>query len=208
MTAAILILITSMKGPILLKPIDVWAKPESVGVTRLHIDSTKFTRSVSPVSSLLRGAPYPGFMVITSGAEHYLNDLQIRGGNASGTKVLFGVVELNNPVDASIDLWLIPSFFLHDATLDLTSRKSFYGAIELNPIMPSDSGNGIFALSLNPLMLQAGIGAKYTTQGFAAVAAAGDVDGDGLDDILVGAPYADRGRTEAGAAYLLPGTAP
>jgi len=35
------------------------------------------------------------------------------------------------------------------------------------------------------------------------VAGAGDVDGDGLDDVLVGAPYADGGAADGGAAYLL-----
>ncbi|MCK6531020.1 FG-GAP-like repeat-containing protein [Myxococcota bacterium] len=38
-----------------------------------------------------------------------------------------------------------------------------------------------------------------------AVAGAGDVDGDGLDDLLIGAPSADGGATDAGAAYLVPG---
>ncbi len=165
--AVMLMLMLSTQRPILLSPMEVWAAPESVGVTRLHIDSTAFKRSAEPLSSLLRGAPFPGFMVITSGAEHYLNDLQIRGGSASATKVLFGGVELNNPIDASVDLWLIPSFFLHDVTLDLTSRKSFYGAIELNPIKASDVGNGIVAFVFNPFLLQASIGAKYASPGLA-----------------------------------------
>lgn len=37
-----------------------------------------------------------------------------------------------------------------------------------------------------------------------AVSAAGDVDGDGIDDLLVGAPYADRqGEEDVGLVYLL-----
>ncbi len=38
-----------------------------------------------------------------------------------------------------------------------------------------------------------------------AIAGAGDVDGDGLDDLLVGAPFEDSGGDDAGAAYLLLG---
>ena len=38
-----------------------------------------------------------------------------------------------------------------------------------------------------------------------AVSPAGDVDGDGYDDILVGAPNDDDGGTDAGAAYLILG---
>ncbi|MBN1335229.1 MAG: FG-GAP repeat protein [Deltaproteobacteria bacterium] len=35
--------------------------------------------------------------------------------------------------------------------------------------------------------------------------ALGDVDGDGLDDVLIGARNEDRGGEDAGAAYLLLG---
>jgi hypothetical protein len=38
-----------------------------------------------------------------------------------------------------------------------------------------------------------------------AVAGAGDVNGDGYDDVIVGAPYNDRGGSAAGAAYLFYG---
>ena len=37
------------------------------------------------------------------------------------------------------------------------------------------------------------------------VASAGDVDGDGCDDLLIGAPYNDEGGEWAGAAYLMYG---
>jgi hypothetical protein len=36
-----------------------------------------------------------------------------------------------------------------------------------------------------------------------SVSSAGDADGDGLDDILVGAPYNDDGGSDAGKAYLM-----
>lgn len=49
--------------------------------------------------------------------------------------------------------------------------------------------------------------APFDTAG-AAVAGIGDVDGDGLDDVLVGAPLADAGAAkDAGAAYVVRGRA-
>jgi hypothetical protein len=43
---------------------------------------------------------------------------------------------------------------------------------------------------------------------FGSAVAVADVDGDGLDDIVVGAPGADvRGRTEAGRVQIMTGTA-
>jgi hypothetical protein len=39
--------------------------------------------------------------------------------------------------------------------------------------------------------------------GFGWTRPAGDVNGDGLDDVLLGAPYSDDGGSDAGKAYLL-----
>jgi hypothetical protein len=40
-----------------------------------------------------------------------------------------------------------------------------------------------------------------------SIAAIGDTDGDGFDDVLIGAPFQDSAGTNAGAVYLLKGGA-
>jgi hypothetical protein len=49
------------------------------------------------------------------------------------------------------------------------------------------------------------VGEEDADETGATVAAAGDVDGDGLQDLLVGAPRNDRGGFNSGAAWLLTG---
>ncbi len=46
------------------------------------------------------------------------------------------------------------------------------------------------------------VGTFYSEFGY-SIAGAGDVDGDGLDDIIVGAPYNSDGEYESGSAYLI-----
>ena len=50
-------------------------------------------------------------------------------------------------------------------------------------------------------------GAAAYDQSGTSVASAGDVNGDGFDDILVGAPYADAAGSDSGAAYIIFGKA-
>ena len=60
------------------------------------------------------------------------------------------------------------------------------------------------ALSINDADAQLVGEAEHDNAGL-AVASAGDVDGDGLDDLLVGAPGSAQGGTNAGAAYMVLG---
>ena len=50
-------------------------------------------------------------------------------------------------------------------------------------------------------------GAAAGDRAGAAISALGDINGDGLDDFLVGAPYADINGSNAGAAYIIFGQA-
>jgi glycosylphosphatidylinositol phospholipase D len=51
-------------------------------------------------------------------------------------------------------------------------------------------------------------GAGVRDQSGYSVSGAGDVNGDGFDDVLIGAPYADpNGRRRAGASYVIFGAA-
>jgi hypothetical protein len=40
-----------------------------------------------------------------------------------------------------------------------------------------------------------------------SVSSAGDVNGDGYSDVIVGAPKYDNGQTDEGAAFVFPGSA-
>ncbi len=135
-----IMLIVIAQAAVVMPAIDVWANPETTGVSRIHVDSTLFEDEPVNLSSALSGAGLPGIYVIQSGTDNLLSTLLVRGGSASGTKVMFDGLELTNPTDPSFDLWLIPSFFVGSATIDLTARKSFYGTLELNPFSSRPSG--------------------------------------------------------------------
>lgn len=74
--------------------------------------------------------------------------------------------------------------------------------------------NANFPVTIDPLTNSGPVGANkmleihqfYAWMGY-SVSTAGDVNGDGYSDVIVGAPMYDNGQTDEGAAFVFPGTA-
>lgn len=94
----------------------------------------------------------------------------------------------------------------------LTARMSYQnGLIALNV----DVKNAAFPVTVDPLIINGNPGNAATTLqanqseawfGF-AVSSAGDIDGDGYSDVVVGAPHYDLGQPDEGAAFVYFGSA-
>lgn len=78
-----------------------------------------------------------------------------------------------------------------------------------------DVANAAYPVTIDPIIANGNptnadktleINQYYAWLGF-SVSTAGDVNGDGYSDVLVGAPKYDNGQTDEGAAFLYPGTA-
>ena len=90
---------------------------------------------------------------------------------------------------------------LDDILLSSVAYDSFRGRVYL--ILSSSLGSATtIDLSLADLIVT---GENAADQLGSAVASAGDVDGDGLGDILIGAARNDYGATDAGKAYVILG---
>ncbi len=85
------------------------------------------------------------------------------------------------------------------------------GAPDANPVVAMDGRSYLFLgpLSASTTASSAALimdGEGWADQSGIAVSGAGDVDGDGLDDLLIGATGDDDAFADAGAAYLVLGT--
>jgi hypothetical protein len=69
---------------------------------------------------------------------------------------------------------------------------------EFGPTIELSSLNGTNGFALN--------GANAGDESGASVSVAGDINGDGLDDLIIGAPYATGGAAYAGKSYLVFGS--
>jgi Ca2+-binding RTX toxin-like protein len=145
------------------------------------------------------------------------------GGDSSGkTYVVFGGISLGDIDLANLDSG--SGFVISDTTPGDSSGWSVSSAGDVNgdgfddlivgvPYGSADAGDVyvVFGsespgpVDLSSLKVGQGIHIKGTTGSYAgwSVSSAGDVNGDGYDDIIIGAPYGSRGGTDAGEAYVI-----
>jgi hypothetical protein len=89
---------------------------------------------------------------------------------------------------------------------DLPARLSLEGGILTLHV---DDRGAVYPVTVDPLMASPAWTAESDQPAAAfgaSVATAGDVDGDGFSDVIVGAPYFDRGETDEGLALVYLGS--
>jgi hypothetical protein len=107
-----------------------------------------------------------------------------------------------------------------DCPWSIQTSELAYGQISFTATVSDEAGNvsapsnalGVFSLSMDMTILSGSQG--FIIQGDSAgdnagrsVSSAGDINGDGFDDVIVGAIYVDDGGVDAGEAYVLFGSA-
>jgi hypothetical protein len=73
-----------------------------------------------------------------------------------------------------------------------------------------DDGDAVYPITIDPLATSAAWtaeGDQANAQFSYSVATAGDVNGDGYSDVIIGAPYFDGGQTDEGKVFVYLGSA-
>jgi hypothetical protein len=127
---------------------------------------------------------------------------------------------VRGPVAGTLDLSLADAALVAEERYDFLTRGSDAGDVDgdghddlLLGALGNDEGAGAAYLVLGPVTGTLDLSladAKLTGErpgdwAGASISGAGDVDGDGHDDLLIGAPYNDEEGSAAGSAYLVLG---
>ena len=143
-----------------------------------------------------QGVPFPAVLSLASlnGATGFRFDGVPATGSDSNTAVRLAAGDLNG--DGIDDILVGASSADGGGLTDKGIVYVLFGKAGLSPALVSLAD----LVGTNGFRID-GV-ANYARAGL-ALASGGDVDGDGLDDLLIGAPNADpEGRDEAGSAYL------
>ncbi len=160
----------------------------------------------------------PGQTVLLSGA-----DLASADDNGNGQDSIIDLVDVlyDGVVEGTSGADLIDTNYLGDQGLDRVNNTD--NATGTNDdVIQAGAGDDTIVASIGDDTIDGGAGrdtyqssdlgdiSSYTftttaANGFAgrSVASAGDVDGDGLDDLMIGAPTADGGGFNSGESYLI-----
>ncbi len=138
-----------------------------------------------------RGAVYLGYGPITS--LEWVDTMDVRlSGRTSGDMAGWSVAMAGDLDGDGADDVLIGAPAESTAASDAGAAYVLYGPVTTNLTLSSADATLT--------------GEAADDQAGHVVSGAGDVDGDGLDDLLVGAPGNDDGATDAGATYLVLGS--
>ena len=140
-------------------------------------------------------------------AQNSFATLQIYGFNIGTTQVVIDditVVEISNPTTSPSSPTLVPT---STPTSMPTNTPTIPTPTNTPTIKPTMSAKNLLDIDLANLVPNSGfkiVGAAYNDQS-GTVSGAGDVNGDGYDDFIIGAPYADDSGADAGTVYVIYG---
>ena len=122
-------------------------------------------------------------------------------GSAANNFVGYSVSSAGDVNGDGIDDLIVGAFGCNDGGSYAGKAYVIYG----------QAGDSRLALDLTGLTASEGFaiqGAAVNDIAGTSVSSAGDVNGDGIDDLIIGAPYSDIGGTNSGAAYVIFGSRP
>lgn len=192
-------------GPVVAQLLPVQGPP--IGGTTITISGSRFTEGVTGGTTVLVGGVAASNIVV-------LDDMTLTAVTPAGTADTIVDVRVVNSRGAGV----LPSSFRYTGTGDIVGDLNGDGLSDVIVAAPFDgsaSGGSVYVfyggnnnadrttsqadLVLNGLNADDRFGSSVTT---------GDLDGDGQDDLIVGAPRNDATGLNAGAVYVFLGPLP